>query len=408
MSARGEEGYTLIEIILAVVIGGLLFLAVARLADAVTRVDGAARAGSDARAIQLTSDRVLRRALEEAGSGMMSAPNLAGIGAITATTRGVPADTLVVLKANGEPVDAATRSCPAGMDPCVALSGDYAQQFRAGDLIVVGSRALGMRAYQITATPHAFFAPCGADCPERLVCSAAAGVQRSFPRVVGSVKSTGGTSTAPCSQPFAPRGGGCQEVLQTSAPETVSVPFCRLALTQSPFTALQVTDRSATLGFPDPPATLLQSGARGTPRIQVLRVAASRFWIKAGPQDSMLVRQNGLRGAGSWNDPVPLAAPALAMTVETLHGSGWYRGVGLGSGTLALSTSNANLSWRDAPAPSATEAGFAFARGHHTVRAVRIRLRYAVLGTRGTREVREISLVAPTPSVLEGGTRDTP
>lgn len=406
MRAHRTGGFTLVEVLLAVVIGGLVFLAVARLADAVVRVDGAARAGSDARSLQITTDRVMRRALERAGEGMMTSPNLSGIGVVVGD--GGASDTLVVLNAGGDPMDVAARSCPAGMEPCVAVTGDYTEQLRAGDLVVVGTRALGMRAYQITAPPSVFYAPCGADCPERLVCTAAAGPARSFQRVIGSVTSSGGASTSPCTQPYMPDGSSCQEVLQTSAPEATRVPFCRLALAQSPFTALPVADRTGTLGFPDAPGMLVRSGATGTPRVRMTPVEASRFWIAARGPDTVLVRQNGLSAAGAWKDAVPLAAPATTMTVETLHGSGWYRGIGLGPGFLALSTTNPNLSWRETPSPTGTRGGFAFARGHHTVRAVRVRIRYPLVTADGARQVSELTLYAPTPSILEGGTRDNP
>jgi type II secretory pathway pseudopilin PulG len=405
---RGSVGFTLIEILLAVLIGGLLFLAVARLGDSVVRVDAAARGGSDARALQTTTDRVIRRALEQAGAGMMTAPNLAGIGVVVGSVGGAASDTLTVLRADGDQVDVAARGCPGGTDPCVALAGDHSRQFRAGDVVVVGTRTLGMRAYQITETPSVFYAPCGADCPERLVCSVSAGPSWSFKRVVGSVTSSGGASTAPCTQPYMPDGSSCQEVLQTSSPEPIRVPVCRLAVAQSPFTAIHLADRTSALGFPDAPAMLLRSGAGGSPSVRMFRVLPSRFWVKAGSPDTLLVRQNGIGDAGQWNDPVPVASPVVSMAVETLHSSGWHRGTGVGPGSLSLSTTNPNLSWREFPASSATEAGFAFVLGHHSVRAVRVRIRYAVLNTRGMREVHEIALYAPTPSILEGGTRDNP
>lgn len=409
MSVRGRAGFTLIEILLAVLIGGLLFLAVARLADAVIRVDAAARSGADARALQITADRALRRALEDAGAGMIASPNLAGVGVkVGRTAAGTPADTLVVLRADGDEVDVAVRACPAGTSPCVALLGDRARQFRAGDLIVVGTRSLGMRAYQVADDPAVFYAPCGADCPERLVCSVSPGPLRSFPRVVGSVSSSGGSSTAPCAQPYLPDGSRCQEVIQSSAPAPMRVPFCRVRVEQSPFTALRLADLTTTLGFPAPPGMLLQSGSGGSPRVRAVRVRASRFWIRADPSDTLLVRQNGFASAGVWSDPVPVAGPAAWMSVETLHGTGWFRGVGVTAADLEPVTGNANLSWRESPAPTATEAGFAFIRGYHTVRAVRVRIRYPVQAARGVAELRDLTVVASTPSIPEGGTRDNP
>lgn len=409
MSPRGRAGFTLIEILLAVLIGGLLFLAVARLADTLVRVDAAARAGSDARALQITTDRVLRRALEDAGAGMMSSPNLAGVGAVVGrTAAGSPADTLVVLRAEADQVDVAARACPGAASPCVALPGDHSRQFSAGDLVVVGTRALGMRAYQVASDPAVFYAPCGADCPERLVCSVSPGPLRSFPRVTGSVTSSGGASTAPCTQPYMPDGSSCQEVVQASSPEPVRVPFCRLSVAQSPFTALPLVDRTAVLGFRDAPSMMLQSGAIGSPRVRAVRVRASRFWMRTAASDTLLVRQNGLDSGGAWKQAVPVAGPAVAFTVETLHGEGWFRGIGVSDADLEPVTSNANLSWRLSPAPSGTEAGFAFSRGYHTVRAVRVRIRYRALAARGVAELRDLTVVAPTPSILEGGTRDNP
>jgi hypothetical protein len=265
-----------------------------------------------------------------------------------------------------------------------------------------------MRAYQVAADPTVFYAPCGADCPERLVCSVSTGFLRSFSRVTGSVSSSGGASTAPCTQPFMPDGSNCQEVVQTSSPEPIRIPLCRVSVAQSPFTALSLVDRTAVLGFRNPPGMMLRSGASGTPRVRAVRVRASRFWIRATTADTLLVRQNGLAAQGFWNDAVPVAGPTVAFTVETLHGEGWLRGIGVTDDDLEPSTSNPNLSWRVSPAPSGTEAGFAFARGYHTVRAVRVRIRYRTTSARGAAEVRDLTVVAPTPSVLEGGTRDVP
>jgi hypothetical protein len=407
---RAREGFTVMELLFALVAGGLLVLALASLADAVTRVDDANRSAADARVLEWTAERVLRRSLEEAGAGMPSAANLGGVGVHVATRAdGTPADTLVALRGDGPGVAVAARGCRTGVPACLALSGDHRSRFAAGDLVVVGARGPGLTAYQVTAAPAVFYAPCAGDCPERLVCPVAPGPPQSFPRVVGSIRQPGGTtSPEPCPHSFFPDGSHCQEVVEMVPAGVRQEPRCRAEAPASAFTELRVVDRTATLGFLPAPRPLTRSGAGGSPRVRAVRVRASRFWVRAAPGgDTVLVRQNGLAESGAWRAPVVLAGPVRGLRVETLHGGVWRRGPGVAPTDLAEAPGNANYAWRSVPAASGDEPGSWFIRGHHTIAAVGVRYVYrATTPGHGLQEARERRLVVATPALLEGGTGD--
>lgn len=407
MNPRSSEaGFTLFEIVLGILVAAALFLTIAHLADTIAHVDSAARAGADARSTQALSDRVLRRALEDAGRGMPSAPNLGGVAVGVADgPDGSSADTLVTLRAEGDGVAVAARPCSGTTSLCVALVGNRASGFRAGDLVVVGTRGLGLGAYQVVAAPRVVYAPCGADCPERLVCANGAGALHTWFRVLGSVRTPGGASPAPCAQPYLADGSRCAEVVQPAAAPGPPLPLCRVGSPPAPFTELRLADRTAALGFLPPIARLLQGGG-GTPRPAAVRVRASRFWIRTGA-DTLLVRQNGLDASGQWRAAVPVAALVDGLTVETFQpGAGWVRGLGISAADLLPSAGNPNFLWYATPAADARQPGFAFRRGYHTPGAVRVRVRYRALAAAGTPVHGVFSVVAATPSLLHGGAVD--
>lgn len=402
---RGAAGYTIAELLVALVAGGMVLLALARMAETADRVGEAGRAGADARALQGTVERVLGRALEEAGDGIPSSPNLGGVGVRRGEAGELPADTLVVLSADGDAMAVAARGCRAAA-PCVVLVGDRRAALAPGDLVVAGTRTTGLLALQVAGAPAVLHAPCGADCPERMVCTAEPGPLRTFPRIVGSVREPGGVAAPePCAHPVLPDGSRCAEV---SAPAAAApaVPACRLAAAGGVFTEVPLVDRTAALGFPAPPAPLLGGGAGGTPRVRAVRVRASRFWVRG--EDAALVRQDGVNASGAWGRAVRLAGPVAGLRVETLHDEAWLPGTGVEAADLVPDPANPNHVWRAAPSPGGGEPGGRFLRGHHTVAAVRVRYvfrdRTAAHGTERTREAR---LVVATPALPEGGTGDT-
>jgi pilin/secretion family protein with methylation motif len=413
MRPRNRMGFTIIELLFALVIGAMLVLAPTRFGESVDRVGAATRAGADARALEWTTERVLRRALEEAGSGMPSAPNLGGIGVrVAARGDGTPADTLVVLRGASEAMAVSARTCRAGVpSPCLALVGDQRGRLRAGDLIVVGARGPGLSAFQVTADPAVFVAPCGGDCPERLICPVSPGPLQSFVRVVGSIRQPSGTaSPAPCPHAFFADGTRCEEVVQSVAGGASQVPACRAQGPSSPFTEVRVADRTALLGFPPPPMPLASGGAGAAPRVRAVPVRVSRFWVRAGPGgDSVLVRQNGMDGDGTWRSAVTIAGPMIGLRVESLQvGGAWAPGAGVAAAEVLPVGGNANYTWRAAPSASGREPGTSFTRGHHTIGAVRIRYLYrSTSPSRGLPVARDAWMVVPTPALLEGGTGDT-
>ncbi|HEX8695577.1 MAG TPA: hypothetical protein VF746_24400 [Longimicrobium sp.] len=409
MKRLDRQGFTILELLFTILVGGLFALSLAHLMDTAGRVGEANRSGADARALEWTTERVLRRALEEAGAGMPSAPNLGGVGVRTATrTDGTPADTLVVLRGDGDALPVAARPCRAGVPDCIALVGDHRTRLAAGDVLVVGARGTGLAVFQVAEAPEVFYAPCAGDCPERLVCPVTPGPAQSFLRVVGSVRQPGGaTSPGPCPHAFFPDGSRCEEVVQLVPAGVRQEPSCRADGPPSAFTEVHVVDRTVALGFPAPPASLTRGGAGGTPRVRAVKVRASRFWVRATAGDSVLVRQNGLLASGEWRAAVGVAGPVRGLRVETLHGGAWRAGAGVGAADLVPSAGNANYVWRGAPAASGLEPGAKFLRGHHTVSAVRVRYLYrAASAGHGLPAVHEAWMVVPTPALLEGGTGD--
>jgi hypothetical protein len=407
---RAERaGFTVMELIFALVAGGLLVLVLARLADTVTRVDDATRSASDVRVLEWNTERVLRRALEDAGAAMPSAPNLGGVAVRIATRAdGTPADTLYVLRGDGAGARVASRGCRTGVPSCIALAGDHRGRFAAGDLIIVGARGPGLMLFQVAAVPALFYAPCGADCPERLVCPVTAGPLQAFRRVVGSVRQPGGTTLpGPCPHAFFPDGTGCEEKEELVPAGSRQEASCRAEGPPGPFTELRVVDRTTTLGLLPPPRALTRGGAVGTPMVRAVRVRMSRFWVRASSTDTVLVRQNGVNGAGAWRAPVVVAGPVRGMSVETLHEGVWRRGAGVAAADLVPDGANPNYAWRATPAASGAEPGAWFVRGHHTIAAVGVRYRFrtATPGY-GLPATAEGLLVVATPALLEGGTGD--
>ncbi len=408
MNLRSRGGFTLLELLYVLLISILLFHTLARIADVIGAVDGATRTGSDAGTLETTVERVLRRALESAGTGLPAAPNLSGVGVRTAAgPDGEPADTLIVLQGDGAAIPVASRPCPGSPAGCVALVGDQRARLREGDLILVGTRTTGLSALQIIGRPAVFYAPCAGDCPERLVCPVTPGPAPSFRRIVGSVRQPGGTTAAgPCPQAFFPDGSRCEEIEQPASGGPRQEPSCRAQGPSSAFTELRVADRTAMLGFPAPPVALWQGGAGALPRVRAVRVRASRFWVRREPgRDSVLVRQNSMTLTGEWQTPVAVAAPVLGLKVETLHGGGWVAGTG--GADLRPGAGNPNYVWTATPAASGREPAWSFRRGHHTISAVRVRYAYRAASAGHALPLeRQASLVVSTGPLLKGGTGD--
>jgi prepilin-type N-terminal cleavage/methylation domain-containing protein len=408
MILRSRSGFTLLEMLVVLILSVLLFHVLARVAEVIGRVDDATRSGSDARALEATVDGVLRRALDGAGNGIPAAPNLSGVGVKHATgPAGVSLDTLVLLQGEGAAMVTASRSCPDASGDCIALLGDQRSRLRAGDLVLVGTRSTGLAVLQVGEAPTVFYAPCAADCPERLYCPVTTGAASSFPRIVGSIRQpSGSTSPGPCPQAFFPDGSRCEEVEQAVTAAGQQQPSCRVHAPATPFTAVRVTDRTTALGFPPPGVTLRRSGASASPKVRAVRVRASRFWVRTlAGSDTVLVRQNSLAPSGEWRTPVPVAGPVLGLHVETLHAGEWVRGTG--SYDVVPSPGNPNYVANPAPAPSGREPAWRFLRGHHTIGAVRIRYTYrAASASQGTAIESHATLVVPTGSLLQGGTGD--
>lgn len=406
MRGRSTAGFTIAELLVVLLVGGLLALGVARLGDAVGGMGEAGRSAAEARVLEWAAERALRRALQEAGAGLPSAPNLGGVGVRLAEgAGGAPADTLVVLRAQGDALTVAARSCSGGGADCLALVGDQRARLGAGSLLIVGERAGGLRALQLTAEPELFFAPCGADCPERLVCTVSAGPSQTFARVVGSVREPGGVpSFAPCPQAYFPDGSSCREVVPAIDVGPRQEPACAAAAETAVFTALRYAERTALLGFPAPLHGLTHGGAGGSPAVRAIPVRATRFWVRGG---ETLVRQNGLSAEGEWREAVSLAAPVRGLQVETLHGGVWYRGAGVGAEELVPSPTNPNYLWSAAPDTSGGEPGWRFLRGHHTISAVRMRYLYrSATAAHGLPRDEEAWIVVDTRALLDGGTGD--
>lgn len=405
---RGRAGFTTYELLFGIFIGGLLLLMVARLADVVDRVGDATRVGSDARSLESTTERVLGRALMGAGAGMPAAPNLAGIGVRMAVgPGGTRADTLIVLRGNGTVLPVASHGCRMPSAACLVLHGDQRARITAGDLFLVGGRGTGLMAIQVSEEPAAVLAPCTGSCTEALVCTVSPAPATVATRIIGSIREPERLrSGEPCPYAFFPDGSRCEEIEEEVAVQRQQ-PSCRAQPASTMYTEVRFEERTAVLGFPPPPVPLTTSGAGGVPTVRAVPVDVSRFWVRAAPGDTLLVRQNGLDESGKWRRPFTVAGPVLSLRVETLHHGAWAAGIGVTEADLLPRPTNLNYQWRQTPDASGRSPGFSFARGHHTVSGIRIQYSFhTVTATHGVAARSEASFVVHTPALAAGGDLD--
>lgn len=403
-----RRGFTLAELLVVLVVSGILLMVLTRAADVIGRVDQATRSESGAQALESTIDRVLRTAVGSAGLGIPASPNLGGIGVKPASLPdGSAGDTLIVLQADGLSLTAAERSCPVQSSTCLAVHGDQRPDLRPGDLLLVGTRATGLAAMQVTADPTVFHAPCAGECSEALVCPLKPGPPVAHARILGSVRQPSGErSSAPCPHAFFPDGSRCEEIVEQVEGAARMLPECRVVAGTSTFTAIPVADRTLALGFPAPPISTTRSGAGGVPKVRVIRARASRFWIDTGRAGGrVLVRQNSLDPSGAWRRGVPVAAPLQSFRIQALQAGEWVNGVG--DANLQPGAGNPNFVRRAVPAVSGEHPAWHFRQGHHTVTTVRVKYVYqAVSSSHGHAMPREVWLNVAARNLRQGGTGD--
>jgi prepilin-type N-terminal cleavage/methylation domain-containing protein len=404
--ARSRAGFTLVELLVVLVVFAIVAAMAWTLAQVGTSVHLRELRRADAERTRRNLETSLGRALDQTARAGFSAPNLgmvrAGVGA---TAAGAAADTLLLLRATGPALPVASRPCRvASASVCIALRGDRAATVRPGDLLAVGSSRVGYRVLQITSVDGPYAAPCGADCPTATFCSVSGSAGVGVVEVLLGTRSPGGGTAASCSESFYPDGSRCTETraVRTSTPRTRSV--CSATDAQAMFTDLRGGDRTGTLGFPPAREWSGVSGG-GAPAVAAVPVEPLRLYPVAEGAELAVHLARGMAAGGRWNPARRVAGPVASFQVETQHtgSTAWTRGDGVNAATLATSPNRVS---RTAPGPGAL--GYTYARGYHTLVAVRVETDVVGMNREGTRTTEPIRILRSLAPLAQGGAREDP
>jgi prepilin-type N-terminal cleavage/methylation domain-containing protein len=404
--ARPRAGFTMVELLIAILVAGIVAAAAWSLAEVGTSIHVRELRRADVERTRNNLEGSVGRTLAQISRGGFSSPNLgmvrAGVGQ---SASGSAADTLVLLRGTSDAVPIASRPCIGALPPaCIVLRGDRRETLRNGDVIAVGSSRVGYRLLQVTSISEAYAAPCGADCPAATYCPAQPTAGLNVAEVLFGTRSPGGTTTQSCSESFYPDGSRCVETraIRAATPRTRSV--CAAATSRALFTEVRTTDRTATAGYPAPREWSGISGA-GLPSVAAMRVELIRINTVPEGTELAITMARGLTAAGAWNAPHRVAGPIASFEIETQHvaDAAWQRGDGVIAATLA--TPPNRVSWT---LPGAGKLGFTYARGYHTMVAVRINIDVVGADRAGTRTTDRIRLLQSLAPLAHGGAREEP
>lgn len=403
--ARSRAGFTLIELIVVLLVASIVAAMAWTLAQVGTSVHLSELRRADAERTRRNLETSVGRALEQTARAGFSAPNLGMLRTGLANTAdGAPADTLILLRSIGAALPVASRACRvASASICITLRGDRANAVRPGVLLAVGSSRVGYRLLQVTSVDGPYAAPCGADCPAATFCSVAGSTGIPVVEVLLGTRSTGGAAPS-CSESFYPDGSRCQETraVRTTAPRTRSV--CSATGAQALFTDLRTTNRTAALGYP---AAREWSGVSGGGAPAVAAVPVEPLRLFTAPEGSALAVHltRGLTAGGSWNAARRVAGPVASFRVETQHlgAPGWTRGDGVDAATLAVIPNRVTHT-----VPGAGALGYTYARGYHTLVAVRLETDVVGMNREGTRTTEPLRILQSLAALARGGAREEP
>ena len=404
--ARSRAGFTVIELLVVLVVVAIAGAMAWTLAQVGTSVHLRELRRADVERTRRNLEASVGRALEQTSRAGFSAHNLGMLRAgVANTATGAAADTLVLLRSTGPALPVASRPCRVGSASiCVALRGDRADAVRPGDLLAIGSSRVGYRVLQVTSVDGPYAAPCGADCPAATFCSAAAAPGVGVEEVILGTRSSTGATARSCSESFFPDGSRCVETraVRTTPPRTASV--CSATGAQALFTDLRTTDRTGALGFPPAREWSGISGG-GAPAIAAVPVEPLRVYPVAEGAELAIHLARGMAPGGRWNAARRVAGPVASFRVETEHAGapGWTRGDGVDDAALATSP---NRVTHATPGPEAL--GYTYARGYHTLVAVRLEADVVGMNREGTRTTEPMRIVQSLGSLAQGGAREEP
>ncbi|MEW5926824.1 MAG: prepilin-type N-terminal cleavage/methylation domain-containing protein [Gemmatimonadota bacterium] len=382
---RSQAGFTLIEVAVALAVGGLITWAVGGYVWNAGEAQSAVWRETERATRQDAALGALRRAVRGAARTLAPTATLGPVRIRPGTEPdGTPSDTLEVVLGDGPAVPVASRPCRAASAPCTVLLGDHAARFAPGDLVLVGEPALTGRLVRLAAADatRVFAAPCGADCAERLACSFGTRAVPPTQRVVGSVRRPGGaTAPGPCPQSYFPDGSSCEEVWAAATPAPRLEPVCTASGPSARFTEL-LQAGAAPVPSPVPgnpgPASGRSAGAGGF-RLRAQRVRVVRFWVRgAGTEAGDLVREEDRDRDGAWDEAEVIAPRVHGLLLHTRAPwtPGWVRGLPYVESDLADDDANPRLTAARAatPLPGSAPLGRALARVPSDLRQLRVRM----------------------------------
>jgi prepilin-type N-terminal cleavage/methylation domain-containing protein len=396
---RRKRGFTLIEVVLAVSLTGLIGYGVWSMAASLSTYQQRGARTYDARTTMLTVERTLLRASHQTGRGLISAPNLSAIHIREATSGTIEHDTITILTRDGNTHEIASQPCPSGLGTCLMLVGNVRSEFAEDEILLIGIGKNSARTIQITGLPIVVNAPCGTDCPEPISCDVtSSGITQSITRI----------TSAPCSQTYFSDGTTCFEERQEIILPPRQDPLCSKIVAGRQFTPIQYVDRTSTMGFPlgGTPITTISAGG-SSPRAFSQRINATRYWIQnQGTDDPVLVRQTGLTNTGAWNNATRVVGPVASLRGEITHRhtTTWSRGTGsITEASLVRNVANPNYFENLAPTGAQPVPGYGFLQGYHTISGFKIRYGIPHPMPDGTTRFEQNEMIASTSYILEGG-----
>ena len=406
-----RKGFTLVEILIAVILGGLLMGALTLLIANTQDVRSSATSISEVQASASQVEGVLRRELESAGQRMFTGYNFGGLHIRTGESTVGASDTLHALHARTPAMRHSTRPCSSGAPNCLMLVGDWTDLLDEGDLLLSGSPNSGALLLELDDIQGPVVEACGADCAGEGVAMnwTSAGMVMDSVVVSHSLHYPDGRTET--------RAGGCPVPSTTSEWDSCTENLEERAVGEImdlssdtfdgddwPYTEITFIDRSSAVESLPTSRWNPQSSASGSPVVFSQGINLSTLHIDhENPGGPALVRRLGLDSDGELGtmEPVAYGVRTLEFSAQHRGEPDLLRGLGLEAADLDPDPSNPNYS-------SSGEFGDRFDRSMLTLSSVRTR--FGVEGPReGTRQVggrEEVSMHVATPQLLDGGVFD--
>lgn len=412
---RDQPGFTLAEVLIALLLGAMLLGGIWTLIDIMGRQQHHARKSTDIGNAATVAWAQMSTDLARTGHGLISTHNWSGVHIQAGGEEGAEADTLTVFWSDGPAYPVSTQSCEDEPNSCIAVVGSVADSFSIGDLVVVAMGRLGARLYQVQSIASPRVAPCGADCATpQISCADVAQAPYIAPVVVGSalydaIGNLIESRATPCEQSYFPDGNRCVETVVMQVVGDSLASACTLTPTpERTYTDLVLVDRSNVFGLLDPPAFSLRSGALGTPQVIVQKLGFARYWVDYTQASPTLVKQRSLETDGRFGIALPVAYEVENLRVDVQHADsgGFVRGVGIEEAMLERSLANSNFVRATDHETNPNARGYSFHISYQTIAAVRVRMRIRSPESSAEAtesDVWETEFVLATPALLGGG-----